>query len=409
MSKWQDALARVKFPDGRRLVGGSFRGVPFGVDSTERSGGRRTVVHEFPQRDDPYVEDLGRKARSFRFDGYVVGDDYLTQKNALLAALEDKSGPGELIHPYYGRKVGICTSLQVRETVADGRMAIFSIEFAETPKQIASPVTSPDPAGDVSSAADTASTATNTAFQSKYNVQGQPSWAVQSLANELTNRTKQLRKTLGAVTATTQEIAALDRATKNLVNTVQTLVRTPGDILGAFVGVMFSFEQTLTSAPRKVMQALKSSYDFPLEPLPVAGTATRAKETTNLQALGSALRTTLAIQSANLIATVAYETLEDAQTDAAAVTGMLDDQILIATDDAYPALIELRAATVRAVPGDAILARQLTVVRRAAVPSILLSYQLYGNEDQELNIVTRNGSQHPGFLFGSLKVLSADV
>src|SRR5262245_27796266 len=116
---WREDLRRIAI-DGRELVGASFRGAPFLVESSERSGGRRVVVHEFPLRDEPFVEDLGKRGSVFRVDGYVIGDDYLTQRDALLAALEDESGPGELVHPYHGVRRAVCVNLGVRETRSDG-------------------------------------------------------------------------------------------------------------------------------------------------------------------------------------------------------------------------------------------------------------------------------------------------
>ena len=49
-----------------QLQKASFRGVPFEVTSASLTAGRRTVVHEYPQRDKPYVEDLGRASRKLR-------------------------------------------------------------------------------------------------------------------------------------------------------------------------------------------------------------------------------------------------------------------------------------------------------------------------------------------------------
>jgi prophage DNA circulation protein len=43
----------------------SFRGVIFHVETGGKSSGRRTVTHEYPKRDDPYAEDMGRVARHF--------------------------------------------------------------------------------------------------------------------------------------------------------------------------------------------------------------------------------------------------------------------------------------------------------------------------------------------------------
>ncbi|HEX4860046.1 MAG TPA: DNA circularization N-terminal domain-containing protein [Rhizomicrobium sp.] len=113
------------------LLPASFRGVPFFYEDTKRTGGRRLVEHEFPQRDDPFVEDLGRKKKEHHITGYVLGDDYIEQRASLEAALD---GPefGTLVHPYRGAlKVNIRTwiSQEVRD---EGRMARFDIDCVET-------------------------------------------------------------------------------------------------------------------------------------------------------------------------------------------------------------------------------------------------------------------------------------
>lgn len=113
------------------LLAASFRGISFFYDDTKRSGGRRLVEHEFPLRDDPYVEDLGRKKREHKITGYVIGDDYADQREALETALDD-FGSGTLIHPYRGElKVNIrsWTSQEIRD---EGRMARFDIDCVET-------------------------------------------------------------------------------------------------------------------------------------------------------------------------------------------------------------------------------------------------------------------------------------
>ena len=84
-----------------KLRPASFRGVPFQVDSTEFEAGRRTQVHEYPQRDKPYSQDMGRATRHIEFDAFVVGADYVDKANALIGALEEY-GSGTLIHPWFG-------------------------------------------------------------------------------------------------------------------------------------------------------------------------------------------------------------------------------------------------------------------------------------------------------------------
>jgi prophage DNA circulation protein len=74
---WRDALRS-----------GSFRGVPFQIDSHDLTFGRRTSMHEYPLRDEPYSEDLGRKARVFSLNLYVIGRDYMAGRDNLREALE---------------------------------------------------------------------------------------------------------------------------------------------------------------------------------------------------------------------------------------------------------------------------------------------------------------------------------
>jgi len=79
----------------------SWQGVPFGVFDSERSGGRKVAVHEYPFRDDVWPEDMGLAARDFRIHGFLVGDDCTAQEDAMHAVCGVK-GPGILIHPTLG-------------------------------------------------------------------------------------------------------------------------------------------------------------------------------------------------------------------------------------------------------------------------------------------------------------------
>src|SRR5690349_9842319 len=117
---WQDKLRKA-----------SFRGVPFQVDTSEGTFGRRGVVHEYPLRDTPFVEDLGRRARSLSVEGFVLGSDYMAARDALLAALE-RRGPGTLVHPYLGELVVSVQEVKLRESTAEGGLARFGITFLES-------------------------------------------------------------------------------------------------------------------------------------------------------------------------------------------------------------------------------------------------------------------------------------
>ena len=114
----------------------SFRGVPFFVEDSRTVIGRRVVLHEYPLRDKPYAEDLGKKARVMRFTAFVIGADYMDKRDALIEALE-LEGAGELIHPYYGSKTVTATEdIEITESHEFGGMARFALSFVEAGEQI---------------------------------------------------------------------------------------------------------------------------------------------------------------------------------------------------------------------------------------------------------------------------------
>ena len=119
MSEWRD-----------RKQAASFRGVPFLVDTDSVPVGRRTQLHEFPQRDQPFVEDLGRRTRQYKFTGFVAGDDFLAQRDRLLTAL-DTPGAGELVHPWFGRLTVTAGECELSHARNELGMARFNLVFID--------------------------------------------------------------------------------------------------------------------------------------------------------------------------------------------------------------------------------------------------------------------------------------
>jgi len=113
-----------------RLRMASFKGQTFYVDQQGRSSGRRMVLFEYPKRDMPFAEDMGRAALRYQITGYLIqapgpggrgatyngmDSDYDVARDRLEAALM-QPGPGILRDPYnprfYPPLPGDTTSLQ---------------------------------------------------------------------------------------------------------------------------------------------------------------------------------------------------------------------------------------------------------------------------------------------------------
>ncbi len=126
----------------RRLRPASFRGVPFAALDGENVVGRRVALHEYPGRDEPFAEDLGRSARRFGMRGFLVensriygGGDVLGQRGAMELAAE-ASGPGTLVHPTKGRLSVQVLTCAISERVDLGRAFELRFDFVEAGQRI---------------------------------------------------------------------------------------------------------------------------------------------------------------------------------------------------------------------------------------------------------------------------------
>lgn len=123
------------------LLPASFRGVPFAVQADNLGVGRRIALHQYPGKDTPFPEDMGREARVFQFRGFIVEGDVVfgggpiqLQRLLLLAAFE-KKGPGLLTHPTLGILNVVFRKGGVSQEIDASRRSAIDAEFVEAGKQ----------------------------------------------------------------------------------------------------------------------------------------------------------------------------------------------------------------------------------------------------------------------------------
>lgn len=375
---WRDRLGRA-----------SFRGVPFFVDSAGFAGGRRVVVHEFPSRDVPATEDLGRRAREFSIEAFVLGADYHVARDRLLDALE-RPGPGELVHPYRGTLRVVVGSIRVQESAADGGLATFSISFTEAPADAAQPTASNTTPAAAVAAVLAARASASAEFSERY----VPGAYLAGPEQVLRSATLAIENALRAVSMEAQARARFHRRVQRLLASAASIVHRPADVLAEVTAL-------LSDATGPVLRA----YSFSPGTRPPATTPTRRAERACFDALYALVQRTLLFRAADLLLAQRFASYDEAVAARDKVTDLLDAQEETAGDDLSLAIVDLRAAIVRAVPGeDAGLPRLVSVAPPVSLPSIVLAHQLYGSTAYEPDLVARNRVRHPGFLPGGRPV-----
>jgi prophage DNA circulation protein len=126
----------------KRLRPASFARARFHVEQQSRSSGMRTVIHEYPKRNIPYAEIMGRHAIRYQVTGYCIGPNYHLEKEQLMNVLE-KSEPGELIDPYLPTRplMCVCERFSVSESREKGGFCTFEMVFVE----LGTPANAPAP------------------------------------------------------------------------------------------------------------------------------------------------------------------------------------------------------------------------------------------------------------------------
>ena len=123
------------------LMPASFSGARFHCESNARESGRRIVEHQFPKKELPYAEDMGRMARDFTIRGYCIvypydseftlySRDYRVARDQLIAKLETE-GPGVLQLPTQPSQLVVCPRYRLTEEERFGGYCVFDMTFQE--------------------------------------------------------------------------------------------------------------------------------------------------------------------------------------------------------------------------------------------------------------------------------------
>ena len=127
---WRDALLPA-----------SYKGAEFHVEAMSEDLGRRLVVHEFPKRERPYTEDMGKRAFGYTLRGYVIQyvrdtnyslyqRDYRIARDLLRNVL-DQGGPGRLQLPSLPSVIVACDRYRMVEEQRLGGYCTFDMQFVE--------------------------------------------------------------------------------------------------------------------------------------------------------------------------------------------------------------------------------------------------------------------------------------
>ena len=391
---------------------GSFRGVPFSSQTNETSGGRRVETNEFPLRDRPWTEDLGRAAARSTLEAFVAGPDYLDGRAALVAAL-GAAGPGTLVHPWNGALQVNVASFTVRDSTDEGGIAYFTIEFVESGQAVER--SSADTSAIAHGVADAVTAAEPARFAARFDV-SQAAGFVEENAGKIVAEIGHAAALAGSLQGGAGGVLrAFEAGLAYLPGSAGSLLRAPLQLGQAVVGLV-SAVGALSGSPLLRIAALTTLVAF-RAPEVIGATPTRAIERENARALVDLVTVT---SSAELVRAIADTPLASYQ-DAVALRNTASDLIEIriletadAGDDATSAIFEqlLRTMVADVSARGGSLARVYGYTPAVTEPALVIANRLYGARGLAAlvdDLVARNRVAHPGFVPGGAPIEVLEV
>lgn len=409
------------------LYEASFRGVPFHVTKIDLKVGRRTVTHEYPQRDKPYVEDIGRATRKLTFTAFVVGDDYIEQVEKLIKAVETE-GPGTLVHPHLG-EMRCCLEQVSTITFTDATRTATVVLNAVESGDLEFPAIGEDNTNKVLEAADEVEKSAIQEFCDSIDLSAVSEWGDAALSGDLLDK-------LGIIS--NADIAAIfdkvDEISTLISKGVSLISGGPGAFATRLMGALglsrFASSARAWSGIAKQLKNL-TKHDKLRE-----GTKALAQANAESTVLSDTQRAVLKNRAA--LETLIRQALIAQMVGVSAVVGTKSDQVLPAEDDvqtsdsleatvtkSYDDIVQLRQDLLDVLDEELLMTTSdesyltlekarvavfemlteraeesghlLVVVPGEVLPALVHAYDFHDDATRDQEIAIRNGLEHEGF------------
>jgi len=441
----------------------SYRGVKFFVIRTETGIGRRNIVHQYPFRNEPYVEDLGLDADQFTVDGYIIASkensyDYFIDRDRLISALSMKGG-GELIHPYLGSKtVSLVGKARMTETFEEGGIARFTMTFITTGIN-RYPTSDYDYVQGIDNQSELTEAACQDSFGAKFAALGDSLATLNNIVKKLYSAQRKIMAAIqgGPRSLISTALGYIDSSAANTFDSTMASAcgtaslilssygafKNAGGIIGDFTdnileGVcsgMITSRKTGVNRPSTSQQGTidqdlgKSMIVNMIEILIFANevnptkivSLSTAQESANREHLENFIRNTGLTAITQIAARIDYSSTNDATYIMKLVNDAIDSQLdilgdnvdsaqytsyglSIEDDESYLAMKDLRKVFTKSMQGIAAKLPSITEykVTNGALPALVLAYNQYKDLNRETQIIKRNQIKmaHPGFMPG---------
>lgn len=382
------------------LLPAKFRGVPFKVFSHNRSGGTRGPDHEYPEgannRRNGTPENTGDELNRWTFEAFILGDLHHEGAQNLIDAL--RGGRAELVHPRWGHQIAICRKWNHSESVDDGGISKFTLDFVDASEElgIAVLVVSDAIVADVNIKL---KTATKAGFVETFNTVGLSGSVANQAIDDLILRTIDLVAAVQTPLAGDLDdaeaffAAAEAISPSNLVSLIQTPADLADDLIAMFEAIGDRF--ALKSATSSRAASLTQGITLPSDP-------GEAQILLNADAYTRLFQRVLVGELAEATAIANFDSFDDAIAERDIVADLIEvEEGTPNTQTEFTELVDLRTELIATINERADnLVRLRDVVISHMTSTLEMAWDLYADANRADEIADRNREKipHPGFV-----------
>lgn len=401
-----------------QMLPASFRGIDFLIPQASVPVGMKVQLHEFPQRDEPFAEQLGKQAQVHRLVCWIIGDDCFERRDKFTEAVQTP-GAGELVHPWLGRMQVKAGEAELTHDFKQGGMAAFAVTFyPDIPLKF--PAAKVNTQQQVVKASDSLLGSALARYKSAMAKVDQARLGLARLRNSLS----------GVYTVIQQQFSSIVGVFTNLTGFVQSLMNSPDSLSSLFSSYFseFSVDDYLgddSGSSYRNSVAIATQQTEAVASIDTVSQAGGVDAAAASQATANLVQDALLVQVALIIsempvASQPVSTVTVSSVEQQAVQPIVRQEVPVADD-----VIELRdnlneaifQASLKADPEHYMvlntlrqtIVKHLTAVAESGVrlveitppetlSALVLAYRRFGDATRESEVVQRNRLRHPGFV-----------
>lgn len=408
-----------------QLQQASFRGIEFKIADIETVVGRRSVTHEYPLRDVPYVEDLGKRAREFTVNAYVIGDNYIDNLQQLISAIEQDGTPGIFRHPTLGIMNVVAKEFRINFRGSEGGIEYLTITFTESGTN-QYPTVKTDTVSNSKQKSAAGITQAIESFADNYALEGFSDFvskraketligADSSLGGSVIFNKDSLSGVLNSViskgayfSGSRENYSTLRNKLSKFRADVPTLINTPTTLAEKIADLIESLGLVFLNQPDKIIIAMKQLFlifgiginEIPLTtPATPIVTPNRAQMVLNQAQLIDLVHIGALLEIVKAVADLEFESRNDAMKFLFDIQKLMEPKLTYLADNAYDlaynALNNARIAMVLDIKSRSASLKTIKYIANYySVPSIVLAHQQYQDATQDEDIISRNRIIH---------------